>query len=79
MQRYFLDLVEGEERIEDPDGQTFPDLQSAKDEAVLSARDVIVNDLRDGRPLGLHRTVEIRDEVGAIVAVISFATAIPPD
>ena len=78
MPRYFLDVVNGD-AIEDPDGADFADLEAAREEATLSARDLVSQDLKEGRPLGLKRRIDIRNETGKVVGSVSFSDAMPPE
>ena len=78
MPRYFLDIV-NDGTVEDPDGADFADLEAAREEAILSARDLISQDLKEGRPLGLKRRIQIRDETGQAIDSVSFFEVIPPD
>jgi hypothetical protein len=74
---FYLDLIEGDQRVEDPEGQDFRSVEAAIAEARLSAREIVAYDLREGRPLGLHRLFEVRDEVGAVAARVTFEEAMP--
>jgi hypothetical protein len=78
MPRYFLDIVNGD-TIEDPDGAEFGDIAEAREEAVLSARDLIGQDIKEGRPLGLTRRIDIRDDNGQVVDSVIFSEAIPSE
>jgi hypothetical protein len=79
MPRYFLHVRDGSDLHQDPDGQEFDDLASAKQEAIEAAREVMAECLRCGRPLGLGRAMIIADENGVTVAEVSFETAVPHD
>jgi hypothetical protein len=77
MPHYFLHVVSGEERTEDPDGAEFADLAAAKLEALESARELISQSVLAGLPLGLARRFEIEDADGRALACVPFAEAIP--
>jgi hypothetical protein len=80
MARYYLHVRERSSALlQDPDGQELDDLASAKSEAIESARDLMAECLRSGRPLGLDRTMVVADENGATVAEVSFEAALPDD
>lgn len=79
MPRYFLHIQNGTELVQDPDGQEFDDVAAAELEAAQCARELMADCLRSGQPLGLGRAMVICDEAGAIVARVSFASAIPPE
>jgi hypothetical protein len=76
MPLFFLDVVTGENRLEDPDGGEHADVGLAQAEARLAIRDLVANDIREGRRLGLERRIDIRDEQGEIVACVEFADAV---
>jgi hypothetical protein len=76
MPRYFLDIVN---TIEDPDGADFADLAAARQEATLSARDLISQDIKEGQPLSLKRRIDIRDENGQVLDSVIFSEAVPPE
>jgi hypothetical protein len=78
MPRYFLDVADGD-TIVDPEGADFTDLAAAREEATFSARDIIGQDVKEGRPLGLKRRMDIRDDHGNVVDSVSFSDAIPPE
>jgi hypothetical protein len=69
----YLHIVTDTERIIDPDGQEFGDLEMAKQEAVQSARDLMAEELRNGRPIPLNWRVQIAEADGTIRATIKFA------
>jgi len=77
MGTFYLDIIDRDQRVDDPDGQEFPSVEAATEEARLSAREMVASDLREGRPLGLHRLIEVRDELGAVAARITFTEAMP--
>ena len=52
--RYYLHMVTDAELIRDPEGAEFPDLEAAVTEAVQSGRDLIAEELRQGRPVPLN-------------------------
>lgn len=71
---YFIHVITDNERIIDPEGASFPDLEEAKNEASQSARDLMAEELRCGRPVPLDWRVQIADEFGVVVNTIKFAT-----
>jgi hypothetical protein len=79
MPRYFLNILDGIELINDPDGEEFEDLAAAEQEALQGARDLMAECLRAGAPLGLGREMVIADEDDTVVATVPFASAIPPE
>ena len=75
MPLYFLDVVSGDVRHEDPDGSDHDSVDRARDEAHLAIREVVANDIREGRRLDLQRRIEIRDHTGVLDSVY-FSDAI---
>lgn len=72
MHRY-LHIVTDIERLVDPDGQCFDTLASAIEEARQCGRDLMAEELRQGRPLPLNWRVQVADEEGCILATFRFA------
>ncbi len=71
MHKYFHILTDAE-RLVDPDGQQFDSLAAATAEARQCARDLMAEELRQGRPLPLSWRVQVADHEGAIEATLSF-------
>ena len=79
-QHYFLHVRNGNGTvILDPEGAGFADLQSAKAEAIASARELISECVRSGTSMGLHRVFEIVDGNGQTVATVPFSDAVVAD
>jgi len=70
---YFIHIVTDTERIPDPDGEAFVDLDAARVEASQSARDLMALELMAGRPVPFGWQVQIADPNGAVVLTIPFA------
>jgi hypothetical protein len=49
----------------------------AQAEACLAIRELVANDIREGRRLGLDRRIDIRDRAGNVVATVDFSDAVP--
>ena len=65
MPRFFMHSREAERLIEDPDGSNLPDLDAAREEAAVAAREIAAERLRAGEPLDARR-FEIHDEGRAV-------------
>jgi hypothetical protein len=79
MPLYFLYVRDGHRLICDPDGSSFRDPESAQEEAIESARELMAERLiRDGR-IGLDRSIEIWDTADARLLVVPFREAITND
>jgi hypothetical protein len=77
--RYFIHIVSDTERIEDPEGAEFVDVEAATSEAVQSARDLMARELMEGRPVPLGWRVEVAAGDGTVVLAVPFAQlAFPP-
>jgi hypothetical protein len=71
--RCFIHIVTDRERIVDPEGAEFSDLAMARTEACQSARDLMAEELRCGRPVPLAWRAQVADEAGIILATLPFA------
>lgn len=71
--RYFIHIVTDQERIVDPDGGEFADLASARDEASQSARDLMAEELRKGRPVPFTWLAQVADDEGNVLLTLPFA------
>ena len=74
MPRFFFHIRDGES-IDDPDGMYLPDSQTARLEALRSARDIMAEDVRRGR-LQLGSWIEVTDEQGEAIFAVPFAEAV---
>jgi hypothetical protein len=77
MPQFFIHLVDGPTSVMDEEGYEFADIEDARREAVESARDLMASNLRDGKPLGLHRSFRIMDDSGALLDEVTFDDAVP--
>ena len=68
MPKYFFHIRDGEELITDDEGADLPDLEAARKEATLTAREIIAESVGSAEPLD-HLIVEIWDETGPLEAV----------
>jgi hypothetical protein len=76
MPTYFLDVVTGNKCLEDPDGEDLESVDLARAGASAAIRELVANDIREGRRLALERRVDIRDEHGTVVAGVEFSEAV---
>lgn len=70
---YFINIVTDTERIVDPDGQDFADLEAARVEAVQCARDLMAGELAAGRPVPLGWRMHVSDAGDSVLLAIPFA------
>jgi len=71
--RYFIHVVTDKERLVDPDGGEFSDLATACEEASQSARDLMAEELRSGRPVPFGWQAQVADAGGKILLSLPFA------
>jgi hypothetical protein len=75
MARYFMHLRDGTEELLDPDGREFPSLAALRDAVLVTARDLLTGDVRDG-VLDLRFRIDAEDEAGTIVHTLPFKHAV---
>ena len=66
MTLYLFHLRNGSELVQDVEGQDLPDLDAAKRFALLCARDVLSDEMRNGY-LNLGLRLDVVDATGAVV------------
>jgi hypothetical protein len=67
--QYFIHILTDTERIADPDGGEFPDLEAARAEACQSA---LANELMAGRALSLAWRAQIVDHNDNVILTLPF-------
>jgi hypothetical protein len=72
MPQYYFHVCNGNGLVEDEEGQELPDLETARNAAIRSARDIMV---RNGM-LDLSSFIEIEDEHHQLVDTLGFADAV---
>lgn len=70
MPRYFFHVREGAEVSRDREGQELPNVEAARREALAANREILGDKLLHGGSLN-HRSIEIADETGHVVDVVS--------
>ncbi|MBA2771457.1 MAG: hypothetical protein M3428_00600 [Pseudomonadota bacterium] len=70
MPRFFFHIYD-DGIARDADGRDFPDAEAAKREAIKGARELMCEQVREGR-LALNHRVEIEDDTGNRVATLRF-------
>jgi hypothetical protein len=71
MPRYYFHVREGGEISRDREGQELSDADAARREAVSLVREILGEKLLHGGSLD-HRTIEIADETGHVIDVVSI-------
>jgi hypothetical protein len=74
--RYFFHLRKGDEVVEDIEGTELGDIEAVRREAADSARDLMAEWLKGGRPLDVVTVFEVRDEAGDVAHVLPFAAVL---
>ena len=74
MPRYFFPVHDDLE-VEDKEGAELPNLEAARQRAVLGARALMAEQIQQGR-LNLSHSVEVSDEAGQVLLTISFREAV---
>lgn len=72
MPRYYLHIRDGARFIEDFEGQDYSSLDAARDDAVVSARQMMAEKVRHGEFID-GQVIEIWDESGTCMAEVVFA------
>ena len=67
--RYFFHIRSDDGLIRDEEGTELPDIDAARSEARLSARDFAMDDLRRGVPV-VPRRIEIADDCGQVLGML---------
>jgi hypothetical protein len=78
MPLYFFHLRDGDQLVPDDTGMNLQDIEEARAEAVRSARDILADQLRAGEALD-GQIVEIADETGKVLDVVTFQDALRPN
>jgi hypothetical protein len=73
--RYYMHMSDGHRFVEDHEGRDLPDDETARQEAVKGARDVMASELRGGQ-LDLSSFIEVEDETRKLLFTVTFAEAV---
>ncbi|RTL72819.1 MAG: hypothetical protein EKK41_02795 [Hyphomicrobiales bacterium] len=72
MRLFFHVLADAGQRIEDPEGQEFANVQDAFIEASCTARELAAEELRQGRCVPTSWRIELVDETGRVLLSQAF-------
>ena len=75
MARYFMHLRDGTEQILDPEGLEFANIESMRKAVLVSARDLMTGDIREG-VMDLRFRIDVEDEDGEIIYTLPFKHAV---
>jgi len=73
--RYFMHLRDGTEQILDPEGLEFPTIEALRKAVLVSARDLMTGDVREG-VIDLRFRIDVEDEAGEIIYSLPFKHAV---
>src|SRR5215210_8620121 len=76
MPRFYLDILNGDKVLEDPDGQELADLDAAMTEAIASAQYLVAHGILRNEDLS-DRSILVRDDAGETVASVPFRSTLP--
>jgi hypothetical protein len=76
MPLFYFHLQEDDKLIEDPEGTDLPDPDAARQEAILAARDILSNAIRDGKAK-VPEAFVIADEAGHKIDVVPLSAVLP--
>ena len=81
MPLYFFHANSQSGRTNDLEGTEYPDLAYARDQAMLSAKVLVAEFLKEGLPLAeaVDRSIEIVDEQGNVLSTVPFSEAVNAD
>lgn len=75
MPRFYFNIRTKGELVEDPEGQDLPNLEAVRENAVISAREIMSHCISKGER-GDHGEFEITDSEGTVILTFPFADAI---
>ena len=70
MPRFYLHFRKGEQFFRDPEGAVFPDLESARQEAMQSAREMAAESVKHNQDI--EGQFEIMDEAGKTLLILTL-------
>ena len=74
--RFYLDVLDGDRVIEDPEGIDFADLDTALAQAVQGARELVASGIKRNEDVS-GQVFRIRDGNGETVATVPFRDTLP--
>lgn len=74
--RFYLDVLDGDRVLQDPEGIDFAETETALAEAAEGARSLVAHGIMRNEDVSGHSFL-IRDERGEVVATVPFRDALP--
>lgn len=75
MSRFYFQIRSGDQFVSDDEGVDLPNFDAAMAEAVLSAREIIAETIRNGDPVP-DDVIEITDEAGTVLGAVPLRSVI---
>ena len=72
--RYFFDL-HNDVDVHDHEGKDLPNLDAARANALIEAREMMTESIKEGK-LNLNHRIEVRDDSSAVIYVLHFGEAV---
>ena len=76
MGRFYFHLQVGDQIVPDDEGKELPDLSAAEHEAILTARELVAEAIKSGRP-EVPEAFVIADEEGREIDTVPLAAVLP--
>ena len=76
MGRFYFHLKDAGKLLKDPEGEDLPDIDAARQEALLAARDLLSDAIRSGRTK-IPEAFVIADEEGRKLDVVPLCAVLP--
>jgi hypothetical protein len=76
MPRYYLHLRDGTDELIDEEGCDYPDMETLRKKVLMSARDVMGNELKSGGVVDLRCRIDAENESGEIIYTLPFKHAL---
>jgi hypothetical protein len=76
MARFYFHLRDGDKLVQAPEGSDLPDVEAARREALLAARDILGDAIKAGKAK-VPEAFVIADDAGRKLAVVSLVAVLP--
>jgi hypothetical protein len=75
---FYFNVKNGDQVIVDEEGSNLGDLSAARNEALLSAREILASVIAEGKS-SAPESIVVTDTSGTVVDTISFTAVLPPN
>jgi hypothetical protein len=76
MGRFYFHIQDSDQLLQDPEGTDLPDVDAARQEAILAAREILIEAIKMGKTQ-VPKAVVIADEEGRTLDVLPLASVLP--